>query len=455
MKTGLPSGEKCQPQQGFVTNGGESREVSIPTASVTKASITTSITTRAWLEINPSALGHNIQQIKSLLSPTTELMAVVKANAYGHGAVLVAQTALKHGVTSLAVATIAEGQELRRAGIEAPILVLGAVNTPDEVWAIVQYHLEPNLSTPEQAKLFSATITNSEKTVGWAMPTLFRNNSGLAQNKVISTMRWAMPTLLKNNSGTSLPVHVNIDTGMSRLGMPWQKAQELVQLVQSLPGLELASIYSHLATAEDQDSLVRQQQHDRFQQVVDRCQALGLPAHVKFHLANSAGTLVDSGLHYDRVRVGLSLYGLYPAPHFQSLISLQPVMAIKARITLVKHLTAGTGVSYGHRFTAPRDMLLAVVGIGYADGVPRLLSNKMKVLVRGQFVPQIGSITMDQLMLDVSSTPDLQPGEVVTLLGQDGDRTITADDWAEAIETISWEILCGFKSRLPHLISEQ
>ena len=393
-----------------------------------------SITTRAWLEINPSALGQNIQQIKSLLSPATELMAVVKANAYGHGAVLVAQTALKHGVTSLAVATIAEGQELRWAGIEAPILVLGAVNTPEEIIAIAQYHLEPNLSTPEQAKLFSATLTNA--------------NSANSANGV----RWAMPTLLKANSGKSLPVHINIDTGMSRLGMPWQEAQELVQLVQSLPGLELASIYSHLATAEDNDSPVRRQQHDRFQQVVDNCKALGLPSHVKFHLANSAGTLVDVGLHYDRVRVGLSLYGLYPAPHFQSLISLQPVMAVKARITLVKPLAAGTGVSYGYRFTAPEDMLIAVVGIGYADGVPRLLSNKMKVLIRGRFVPQIGSITMDQLMLDVSTITDLQPGEIVTLLGQDGDRTIPADDWAEAIETISWEILCGFKSRLPHVV---
>ncbi len=361
-------------------------------------------------------------------------MAVVKANAYGHGAILVAETALKHGVTSLAVATIAEGQELRRAGIEAPILVLGAVNTPEEIRAIAQYHLEPNLSTPEQAKLFSATLANSEKNVGWAMPTLPKTDS---------------------NSGKSLPVHLNIDTGMSRLGTPWQQAQELVQLVQSLPGLELSSIYSHLATAEDNDSPVRQHQHDRFQQVIDSCKALGISSHVKFHLANSAGTLVAAGLHYDRVRVGLSLYGLYPAPHFQSLISLQPVMAVKARITLVKPLATGTGVSYGHRFIAPQDMLMAVVSIGYADGVPRLLSNKMKVLIRGRFVPQIGSITMDQLMLDVSTMPDLQPGEIVTLLGQDGDRIITADDWAEAIETISWEILCGFKSRLPHLISEQ
>ena len=419
MRTNLDSGERFKHQQSLTIFREDGEK--------------TSVITRAWLEINPLALIHNIQQLRSLLSPTTELMAVVKANAYGHGAILVAQTALKYGVTSLAVATIAEGQELREAGIKAPILLLGAVNTPEEIRAIAQYHLEPNLSTLQQAKLFSATLTNSGK----------------------SKKEWALPTLLKSNSGKSLPVHINIDTGMSRLGMPWQEVGELIQLVQSLPGLELASIYSHLATAEDTDSRVRQQQQQRFQKIIDICQTMGLPPHVKFHLANSAGTLVDAGLHYDRVRVGLSLYGLYPSPHLQSLLSLQPVMAVKARVALVKPLAAGTGVSYGYKFFAPQDMLIAVVGIGYADGVPRLLSNKMQVLIRGRLVPQIGSITMDQLMLDVSAIPDLQPGEIVTLIGQDGDRIITADDWAEAIDTISWEILCSFNSRLPHLISEQ
>lgn len=413
MRAKLQSGEKYKYQRSLTVPRGDGGEISA--------------TTRAWLEINPSALAHNIKQLRSLLSPTTELMAVVKANAYGHGAILVAQTALKQGVTSLAVATITEGQELRRAGINAPILLFGAVNTPEEIRAIAQHNLQPNLSTPEQAKLFSATLTNSNR-VGWALP-----------------------TLLKTNSGKSLPVHINIDTGMSRLGMPWQEVKELIQLVQTLPGLELVSIYSHLATAEDPDSPVRQQQQQRFQMIVDSCKALGLSPQIKFHLANSAGTLVDGGLHYDRVRVGLSLYGLYPSPHFQSLLSLQPVMAVKARVTLVKPLAAGTGVSYGYKFIAPQDILLAVVGIGYADGVPRLLSNKMQVLIRGCLVPQIGSITMDQLMLDVSAIPDLQPGEVVTLIGQDGDRLITADDWAAAIDTISWEILCGFNSRLPKL----
>jgi alanine racemase len=151
------------------------------------------------------------------------------------------------------------------------------------------------------------------------------------------------------------------------------------------------------------------------------------------------------------VRVGLALYGLYPAPHLQSVLPLKPVLQVRARVTLVKAIAAGTGVSYGHQFVADKLMRIAVLGIGYADGVPRRLSNQMTVLIRGQRVPQIGAITMDQLMVDISQIPDLQEGEVATLLGEDGGDRITAEDWAQTLGTISWEILCGFKHRLPRV----
>jgi alanine racemase len=151
------------------------------------------------------------------------------------------------------------------------------------------------------------------------------------------------------------------------------------------------------------------------------------------------------------VRAGLAIYGLYPAPHLQNKIKLRPVLQLKARVTHVKTIAAGTGVSYGHKFIAPREMRIAVVGIGYADGVPRSLSQQMQVLLRCQRLQQIGTITMDQLMIDVSSIPDVQEGEIVTLLGEQGRETITADDWANQLNTISWEILCGFKHRLPRV----
>jgi alanine racemase len=389
---------------------------------------------RAWLEIDVVALRHNLQQLQALLSPSCELMAVVKADAYGHGSEGIAATILEQGVKSLAVATISEGVELRQAGIKAPILILGSIATLEAAAAIVHYHLEPTISDTQQAQLFSQIVTNSEINNGINSGA----NSGLNSQQSFSAQ--------------TLPVHINVDTGMSRLGTSWLQARELIQQVQTLPGLEIASIYSHLATADELDSTIRELQHDRFQQVIKSCQGLGLAPQVKFHLANSAGTLVDPALHYDRVRIGLALYGLSPAPHLRSKASLQPVMAVKARVTLVKPLTVGTGVSYGYSFIAPKEMTIAVVGIGYADGVPRLLSNQMQVMIRGQLVPQIGKITMDQLMIDVSAIPDVQPGEIVTLIGEDGKEKITAEDWAMAIDTISWEILCGFKSRLPRLI---
>ncbi len=366
---------------------------------------------RAWVEIDRTALSHNVRQLRQFLAPHTQLMAVVKADAYGHGAIMVAQTALEACAAGLCVATVEEGIQIREAGIEAPILLLGATNTPEQVRAIAYWQLEPTICTPQQALIFSETLAGVN---------------------------------------TSLPVHLKLDTGMSRLGMPWQEATEFAQLVQGLRHLKIASIYSHLATADSLDPTVMNQQHQRFEVAISQLNTAGI-IPPRLHLANSAATLADPKLHYDLVRVGLALYGLYPAEHLQDVIHLKPVMQVKARVTQVKTIPAGTGVSYGYKFIAKKQMRLAVVGIGYADGIPRLLSNKMTVLIRGQKVQQIGAITMDQLMLDVSEIPDLQTGEVITLIGKDGDVEISADDWANSLGTISWEILCSFKHRLPRV----
>ena len=367
---------------------------------------------RAWIEIDLAALAHNVRQIKSLLSAKTALMAVVKADGYGHGAVTVAQTVLQSGASWLGVATVPEGIELRQAGIKAPILILGATNTPEQLQAIAHWQLQPTLCDPKQALVFSETLAAIGK--------------------------------------DDLPVHIKFDTGMSRLGPHWQQAAEFVQLVHSLPHLRIASIYSHLATAESLDRTVMKQQQARFETVIASIKAAGIPLP-PLHLANSAATLTDSNLHYNMIRAGLSIYGLYPAKHLSDAISLKPALQVKARVTQVKTIAPHTGVSYGHHFVSDCELRLAVVGIGYADGVPRRLSNQMSVLIRDQKIPQIGAITMDQLMLDVTAIPDLQVGEIVTLLGQEGKEKISADDWANAIETISWEILCGFKHRLPRV----
>jgi alanine racemase len=368
---------------------------------------------RAWVEIDLAALSHNVKQLRQLLSQKTQLMAVVKADAYGHGAVTVAKTVLESGASWLGVATVPEGIQLREAGIKAPILVLGAAQTAEQIHAIAHWKLQPTLCSPKQALVFSDTLETIDV-------------------------------------DAILPVHVKLDTGMSRLGTNWQQAVEFIQLVERLPHLRIASIYSHLATADSPDPTVMNLQHQRFEDAIAQIKALGIEPPC-LHFANSAGTLTNKALHYDMVRTGLAIYGHYPAEHLRHKVNLKPVLQVKARVTQVKTITAGTGVSYGYRYIAPNDIRLAVVGIGYADGIPRNLSNKMQVLIRGQRVPQIGSITMDQIMLDVSHIPDIQEGEVVTLLGQDQNEQITADDWANELGTISWEILCSFKHRLPRV----
>lgn len=368
---------------------------------------------RAWIEIDRSALKHNVRQIRSLLSANTAMMAVVKADAYGHGAIDIARTVVAQGVEWLAVATVTEGIELRQAGIVAPILILGAVNSHVQVSEIVKWSLQPTLCNIEQATLIS---------------------------KASATLQPSSP----------LTVHLKLDTGMSRLGANWQQAVAFFSEVKALPYLQIGSLYSHLATADQLDPAVMEMQLDRFRQALA---AIELAGHVLpiLHLANSAGILVGDRLHYQLVRPGIILYGLCPAQHLQSKIDLHPVLSVKARVTQIKDITAGTGVSYGYRFIADRDLRLAVVGIGYADGIPRRLSDRLQVAIRGRLVPQIGSITMDQIMLNVSQIPDLQVGEIVTILGEDGNVQISADDWANELGTISWEILCGFKHRLPRV----
>ncbi|MGG6237232.1 alanine racemase [Nodosilinea sp. AN01ver1] len=372
---------------------------------------------RAWVEVNLAALRHNVRQLRGILPAATQLMAVVKADAYGHGAVTVAQTALQAGAAWLGVATVPEGIELRAAGVQAPILVMGAVNSPEEMQAIAHWRLQPTLVNPKQALIFSDTL------------------SGLAAARPVG-------------------VHLKIDTGMTRLGFPWADAVDFARFVRQLPHLKIDSLYSHLATADSPDPTIMEQQHQRFRAALGQLQQHQL-LPPRLHFANTAATLADPALHYDLVRVGLGLYGLYPAPHLQNRVDLQPVMQVKARITHLKDVPTGTGISYGHQYVCDRPIRVAVVGIGYADGVPRVLSNRLQVMVKGRLAQQIGAITMDQLMLDVSHIPNLQEGDVVTLLGRDGNHAIGPDDWAAMASTISWEILCGFKHRLPRIAVEQ
>ncbi len=369
---------------------------------------------RAWVEVCEAAVQANARSLRRSLAPGCQLMAVVKADGYGHGAVPVARAAAAGGASSFGVATLQEGVELRQAGLRQPVLVLGNLTQPEELRACLHWQLMPTLSGMREALL--------------------------CQN-------------LAAGSGRPMAVQLKLDTGMARLGAPWQEGRRIVEAISALEAVQLAGLYSHLADADAPgtglDPLTRQQQ-ERFEQVLTGVQEAGLACGSR-HLANSAGTLRTAQLHYDMVRVGLALYGQRPAAHLGGSLALQPAMQVRARVSLIREVPAGTGVSYGHRFTTQRPSRLAVVSIGYADGVPRLLSNRLQVLHHGRRIPQVGAITMDQLVLDATEAPELEQGSVVTLLGSDGGERIDPLAWSDPCGTIPWEILCGFKHRLPRL----
>ncbi len=370
---------------------------------------------RAWVEVNPAAIEANARKISCLLDKNCSLMAVVKADGYGHGAQTVAIAALRGGANSLGVATLQEGIELRKVGIDCPILVLGNLIHDEELSACLDWRLMPTLSSLREVRLCH---------------------------------------VLSKGASKNFLVQLKVDTGMTRLGCSLEIAQDLIKTIDELSHIELKGVYSHLALADEDQKCssgsFTQLQKARFDELVH-----ALPKRDKdfcFHLANSAGTLRDRGLHYDMVRVGLALYGYSPSCELQFDLDLQPALAVKARVTLVREVPAGIGVSYGHRFTTNRPSRLAVVGIGYADGVNRALSGKISALFNGRSIPQVGAITMDQLVLDITDHRELNVGSVVTLLGRDGGHLITPKHWSDLIGSIPWEVLCGFKHRLPRLV---
>lgn len=343
---------------------------------------------RAWLEVDTKTLAENITKIKQLLSSKTQLIAVLKDNAYGCGAVKVAEVASEVGVGALAVASLEEGIALRSANISLPILVFGGYITPEVARAMAEWKLQPTLCDLQQAIVFSQTMTEH---------------------------------------GTFANVHLIIDTGLSRLGVSWRNTGEFVEAVNRLPNLRIISLYSHLATSEAPDVSYMEVQQTRFEQAVDQVRSRDIPIPL-LHLANSGATLRRSALHYDFVRPGLALYGGTP-PELNPSIKLKSIFALRARIVQVKEIEPNMCVSYDCTYVSQKEMKVAIVSIGYGDGIPRILSGILKVLVRDKLIRQIGLITMDFIILDATPIPDLQAGEIVTLIGQDRNQCITPTDW--------------------------
>ncbi len=367
-------------------------------------------TTRTWAEIDLDALKHNFIQIKSLVDPKTKVMAVVKANAYGHGAVLCARTLIDAGADYLAVATVEEALELREAGIKAPLLILGYI-PPAAAEAVIVNNITATVYSTDFAEALSQTATRLNKNCN---------------------------------------IHLKINSGMERIGFEPDETEKMLSVCR-LPGLAVEGIFTHLACADEEDSGSVHTQYRLFEKTFTALQNAGISLPLK-HILNSAGIFDFPEYQLDMVRPGIVLYGYYPS-HFihTERAELRPVMALKSRVAHLHTLQAGNSVSYGHTYTAASDRLLATIPVGYADGLPRLLSSRGKTLANGTAAPIVGRICMDQCMIDVTSVNTISVGDEITIIGKQGDEEITADVLAKLTNTISYEILCDIGKRVPRL----
>jgi len=365
-----------------------------------------------WAEIDLQAVAGNMREIRRVTAATARVMAVVKANAYGHGAVEVSRVALANGADWLGVARVAEGTALREAGIEAPVLVLGYI-TPEQCDEVVRRRLTQAVYTREM---------------------------GLALAEAAA------------RAGTKARVHFKVDTGMGRIGWtePSRVIQETLELARN-PNLEIEGIFTHFAAADAADKQYTQRQFQKFMETIEKLRQNGLEFPLR-HAANSAAIMELPETHLDLVRAGIIVYGLYPSDEVdRGRVALSPVMSLKARVAYVKDVPAGFKVSYGCTYATERDTNIATLPLGYADGYSRLLSSKGEVLLNGRRAPVVGRVCMDQLMVDAGDIPGVKIGDEAVLIGRQNGETISADDIAARIGTINYEVTCMVNQRVPRV----
>jgi alanine racemase len=363
----------------------------------------------AWAEIDLDAVRANVAELARLAAPAA-LLAVVKADGYGHGSVPVARAALDAGATWLGVALVEEGIELRDAGIDVPILVLSEP-VPGAADAVVRARLTPAVYTPGGIESLAKAVAGS--------------------------------------GAPRLGVHLKVDTGMHRVGAAPEDAAALVARIEELDELELSGFWTHFAVADEPSDPYTAQQLQQFKAVLATSGAA--PTRPLIHAANSAALLAHPDSRFDLVRTGIAIYGIPPAPILADRAPLQPALSLKTRVSHVKTLAAGERLSYGLRYELARPSRIATVPIGYADGVPRNLGAVGgQVLVHGARHPIAGTVTMDQLMVDVGDE-NVSVGDEVVLIGRQGTETVTAEEWAERMGTIGYEIVCAIGARVPRI----
>ena len=358
-----------------------------------------------WAEIDLDALAHNVRLLSARAAPS-RVWAVVKANAYGHGAVACGRAALGAGAAGLAVVCVDEGEELRQAGIDAPVLVLGHT-PPSDAERVAALRLRPTVAAPDLVEALAA----AGRRAGW-----------------------------------TVPLHLELESGLNRYGLPADALVALAERARATPGVEVEGIFTHFAAAEEGDQRFTRRQFDVLREVSAR-----LPFVKERHCSASASVLLDKEMGLDAVRIGLSMYGYRPAPWCGTDADVRPVLSLRARVARTLDVERGATVGYGRTWAAARATRIALVMCGYADGYRRGFGNRAHVLVRGRRAPVVGRVAMDMCMVDVTAVQGAAAGDVATLLGRDGDERVDADELAALADTISWEILAGVTARVPRL----
>ena len=364
-----------------------------------------------WAEIDLDVIAHNVRQLKKHVGEQCALSAVVKANAYGHGALQVAQVALHNGASCLCVARAAEAVVLRQGGITAPILVMGHC-TPSQAAEIVAQRITPAVANLELARALAAAVATA--------------------------------------GGPPLPVHVKVDSGLGRFGLLPEEVLPFVRALTEVPGLFLEGVFTHFATADETDLSHARRQLAIYLRILGQLQEAGISVPVR-HAANSAATLALPEAHLDMVRCGIAVYGLRPSAETKMVVPVRPALTLKSRIARLRTLPGGSCISYGCTYVTSGPTAVGLVPVGYGDGYRRGLSNKGQVLVRGQRVPIIGRVCMDQFMVDVSKVGDVREGDEVVLLGRQGEQEINAEELGAWVGTNNYEAVAALLPRVPRL----
>ncbi len=372
---------------------------------------------RVWAEIDLAAFRKNVSFVTRSVGEHTRVMAVIKADAYGHGAIPMAYQAMQTGCSMLGVGDSTEALELRQSGIAAPIVILGAI-IEEEIPQVVEYDIHVTVHSKSMLALLDQEARRQHKL---------------------------------------LPVHMKVDSGMTRLGVSCEAAPEVAREIRSYPNLILRGVCTHLSSIASGNVDYSEWQIRRFREVVEglRQQNLVDVESTIFHAANSAGVFHLPDARFDMVRTGIALYGVVPDSLSGIRPSLHPVLSLKTRIAFIKQVPEGTWIGYDQKYRTERDTLIATCPIGYNDGYPYLLSNKGATLIRGRRAPVVGSITMDYVMIDVGGIPGVCVGDEVTLIGQDGDQEISMLDLAKAAGTIPYEISCRLGRRVKRIYVDQ